>query len=206
MRSSSSTCSAMAGALVRPGEQMPAAWIRRASISEEVMMKSPVEGWARRPAKARMVLRRFSVGVASSASVASTSVRLASTEVSSLSLTFTAVGPANTLPSTVGATQHALAQLGGRVEQHLVAAALRAVKEHVFALATVERCVSSPIMRATSSAWMPAALTTRLALMHSSPQRITMLFGSETIHFTGLFKSSSAPLATAFSAQAMVIS
>ena len=61
-------------------------------------------------------------------------------------------------------------------------------------------------MRATSSAWMPAALTMRLALMHSSPQRTTMLFGSDTIHFTGLPSKSSTPLATAFSAQAMVIS
>ena len=61
-------------------------------------------------------------------------------------------------------------------------------------------------MRAISSAWMPAALTTRFVLMHSSPQRSTMLFGSETIHFTGRPSSSSTPLATAFSAQAMVIS
>ena len=51
------TALAMAGAEVRPGDSMPAAWISRGALWDGPMTKSPVLEQARRPVKEVIVIR-----------------------------------------------------------------------------------------------------------------------------------------------------
>ena len=105
--------SAIAGALVNPGEQIPAACTMCGATSLWRRMKSPVEGCARTPAKDVMTARRFRFGTESSAIFFSSARPSSVVSVSSLSSMSFAVGPAKTLSSTVGLTRIPLPILEG---------------------------------------------------------------------------------------------
>ena len=99
------TYSPMAGALVRPGDSIPATSINPGASDTSSIIKSFFSVCARRPAKDVIVWRFGRSGVLSAARCCRSSRPSAVVAISSLSSSSTAVGPSIRLPCTVGVTR-----------------------------------------------------------------------------------------------------
>ena len=198
-----STVSAIAGALVKPGEQMPAARTSRGHATLRRMTKSPSLGCARSPAKSVIALRKSRSGTLRSPTFLSVAMPSAVTDVSVLLSWSTAVGPANVLPSTVGETRMPLPSFVGHGNSTRASgAAARSSRRYSPLRARIEN-ESSPSRRATSSAKTPAASTTNRARKVSAPAATSTASPRSRRAVTGAPSFQTAPFARAFSAQAM---